>query len=534
MAEQRDMILRSQREIVLAAPVVRHTSPSTARELASIFFRHRRLIVVTFLLAFAGAILATFILGNTYEAKTEILVKHHRADEVISTDDNSREQVSSTDMPTEREINTEISLLRGGDLMAAVAKNCGLDRRENHFWNALLPGRNADWRLGKAAKKLSAALQISEVPQSNLIEVTYRSSDPKLADHVIAELDRLYLAKHLAVYRPAGEFDFFHQQANFYQNELSQAEHQLASYDLNKDASDPDLDKEILLRKAGEFDSDLKETQAAISQTDKQVDELKGLLEKTPPRLETQVTAGDNPQLLAFLKSNEADLETKRTDLLTKYQPGYRLVQDIDKQIADLQAAIAREESKPVRQQSTGENPTYELLKQELVKANESLSGYRAKAIATAPLATTYREQALLMDQKGIQRQDLVRNVKSAEGNYLLYVQKQEQARISDEMDKDRIFNVSIAEAAGVPTLPVFSPWLVLLAGGVLALMITVAAAFVADYLDPSFRTPEEVIHFLGTPLLACFAKNGHPPRFGLLAASASGGDITVAHHPVL
>jgi uncharacterized protein involved in exopolysaccharide biosynthesis len=234
--------------------------------------------------------------------------------------------------------------------------------------------------------ELSDDLKIIEIPQSNLIEVSYRSSHPEQTERVLSDLDRLYLAKHLAVYRPPGVFDFFERQTQHYQTELDQAEQQLASYDLNKDASDPDLDKEILLRKAGEFDGNLEETQAEISQTDKRIGELKDLMRKTPERLTTQVTSGDNPQLLAFLKSNLADLETKRTDLLTKYQPTYRLVQEVDEQIADLKAAIEAEGQRPVQQQSTGENPTYELLKEELVKANEDLKGFTAKARATAPV----------------------------------------------------------------------------------------------------------------------------------------------------
>jgi uncharacterized protein involved in exopolysaccharide biosynthesis len=501
-------------------PSVR-SSPNAVRDLVSVVFRNRRLLQWTFFATLAGAILYVMLFGIRYESSTQILVKHRRADEVISTDASSRDALNSTDVPTEREINTEISLLKGGDLMVGVVKDLGLEQREKHFWNFLVPGRDESWRVAKAARKLSDDLKITEVPQSNLIEVSYRSTQPALTERVLSDLDRLYLAKHLKVYRPPGVYDFLHGQTEQYRTELQQAEQQLASYDLKKGASDPDLDKEILLRKAEEFDGNLQTTQADISQTDKRIGELSELLGKTPDRLTTQVTSGDNPQLLAFLKSNLADLENKRTDLLSKYQPTYRLVQEVDKQIADMQASIAAESAKPVQQQSSGENPTYDLLKAELVKANEDLTGYRARARATAPVVETYRQQALLMDQKGIQRQDLIRNIKAAEGNYLLYVQKQEQARISDELDKNSILNVAIAETSSVPSLPVFSPWLLLMAGGVLALMISTAVAFMADYLDPSFRTPEEVVQYLGMPVLACFAKNGHPPRFGLLTDGA-------------
>ena len=534
MSDQNEMIVRTSGPVSTPAGYAPPTrsSPNPFKDLLSVFFRNRQLVTITFLCTLAGAVLYVVLFGIKYESSTQILVKHRRADEVVSTDTNSRDEATSTDVPTEREINTEISLLRGGDLIAQVVKDNGLDARENHFWNALIPGRDESWRVAKATKKLSDDLKITEIPQSNMIEVSYRSSRPQQTERVLSDLNRLYLAKHLAVYRPPGVYDFFQHQTAYYQTELEQAEQQLASYDLNKGASDPDLDKEILLRKAGEFDGSLRETQADISQADKRISELKDLLGKTPDRLTTQITSGDNPQLLAFLKSNLADLETKRTDLLTKYQPTYRLVQEVDKQIADLKTAIEAEAQKPVQQQSTGENPTYELLKQELVKANEDLKGFAAKARATAPVVDTYRQQALLMDQKGIQRQDLVRNVKAAEANYLLYVQKQEQARISDELDKNRILNVAIAEAPSVPGLPVFSPVLLLLAGCVIALMISTAAAFLADYLDPSLRTPDEVTASLGLPLLACFPKDGHPPRFGLLTPGGGVVETRASHRP--
>ncbi len=530
MPEQRETIVKATNPVAMGPAFAVRSSPNTVRELATVFFRNQRLIKITFLSTFAGAILCVLLFGIKYEADTQILIKHRRADEVVSTDSSSREQTTSTDVPTEREINTEITLLKSGDLLAAVAKDSGLDQREKHFWNFLFPGRDENWRVAKAARKLGDDLKISEIPQSNMIEVAYRSHNPQLAHRVVSDMDKLYLEKHMAVNRPPGAFAFFHEQTQHYQGELEQAEGQLASYDLNKDASDPDLDKEILLRKAGEFDGNLRETQADISQTDKRIGELRDLMGKTPDRLTTQVTSGDNPQLLAFLKSNLADLETKRTDLLTKYQPSYRLVQEVDKQIADLNTAIAAEGQKPVRQESTGENPTYVLLKEELVKANEDLKGYTAKASATAPVVETYRQQALMMDQKGIQRQDMIRNIKTAEANYMLYVQKQEQARISDEMDKNDILNVAIAETPSVPALPVFSPLLLILAGGVLALMISVAVAFFTDYLDPSFRTPEELVEFMELPLLACFPRNGQAPQFGLLTAGAGVADAR--HRP--
>lgn len=519
MPEQRGLLPEPQPGSLMigtGAPV--RSSPDTLREIVAVLFRNLRFIKIVFLSTFAGALLVVFLFGIAYEADTQIVVKHRRADEVVSTDTSSREQSNSTDVPTEREINTEISLLRSQDLLAGVVKDLGLDKRENHFWNRFLPWRDDQWRAANATRKLSGGLKISEVPQSNVIHISCRTGQPELAAQILSDLNRRYLAKHLAVYRPPGVLDFFHEQTQHYGEELEQAEKQLASYDLQKDSTDPELEKEILVRKSGDFEGSLHETQSEMAETEKRIKELQAEMNRTPERLTTQVTSGDNPQLLANLKSSLQELETRRTDLATKYQPTYRLVKEVDKQIANLKAAIGAEGLNPVKQVSSSQNPTYLLLQAELVKANTDLTGYAARARATAPVVEAYKQQALMIDQKGIQRQDLLRNIKAAEQNYMLYVQKQEQARISDELDKNRILNVAVAEAPVAPSFPVYSPWLLALAGGVVALMLSIAAAFVCDYFDPSFRTPKEITAGLGLPLLACFAK-GHPPRFGPAAA---------------
>ncbi|HZP17529.1 MAG TPA: hypothetical protein VFB00_06170, partial [Terriglobales bacterium] len=47
----------------------------------------------------------------------------------------------------------------------------------------------------------------------------------------------------------------------------------------------------------------------------------------------------------------------------------------------------------------------------------------------------------------------------------------------------------------------------------VFACLVSTGAVFAADFLDPSFRTPDEVVRYLDVPVLASLppAKPGHP-----------------------
>jgi capsular polysaccharide biosynthesis protein len=70
-------------------------------------------------------------------------------------------------------------------------------------------------------------------------------------------------------------------------------------------------------------------------------------------------------------------------------------------------------------------------------------------------------------------------------------------------LDRSRIFNVAVAEAATVPAVPSRSRGMTLLLGFLAAIAIGLAAAAAAEHLNPSLRTSEEVRELLDVPVLA-------------------------------
>jgi hypothetical protein len=86
---------------------------------------------------------------------------------------------------------------------------------------------------------------------------------------------------------------------------------------------------------------------------------------------------------------------------------------------------------------------------------------------------------------------------------------------MSDALDQDGLLNVTIAEGPRAPLERTWPLWMasclwIVGAGG-----ISAGLAFAADYIDPSFRTPEEVMAVLGTPVLACLPARVNSPSLG-------------------
>ena len=118
------------------------------------------------------------------------------------------------------------------------------------------------------------------------------------------------------------------------------------------------------------------------------------LLTKLPERTTTQVRIADNPELLKALKSSLLDLQLKRTQLLTKFEPSHRLVQEVDQQIAQTEATITAENALPLRDETTDKNVHYEWAKSELQKAQVELKALQAREAATSAQEAAYQAMA--------------------------------------------------------------------------------------------------------------------------------------------
>ena len=97
--------------------------------------------------------------------------------------------------------------------------------------------------------------------------------------------------------------------------------------------------------------------------------------------------------------------------------------------------------------------------------------------------------------------------MKAAEDRYSLYQRKEEEARISDALDRTRISNVAVVQAATVPFAPMPRRSLMWLGLAMLVAMVTaVGVALMKDLIAASVRvrTPDELQSALAdVPVLA-------------------------------
>lgn len=494
----------------------------TLRDVVGMVFRRRRVIVLAFAGLMAGCVLAILFVAPTYEAEMKILVHRERVDPVVSTE----QSVNQSDRNlTLDEIASEVELFQSRDSLEQTVVDCGLFEPRNPWslgaielrvLGALGLAPEKEKRIYKEVLKMETKdLQVIPLNASDIIKVTYRSTSPQLAAQVLKELGDLYLAKHTAISRPQGTADFFQLQAQQYEKQLADAEGQLVSFTRTTGVVSADLEKQVTLQRINDFDVTLQQTRASIAETEKRLHALEVEDGTVPVRVTTQIKVADNPQLMANLKTTLLDLELRRTELLERYDETYPLVREVETKISETLASINEAEKRGIREETTDEEPAHAWVKTETVKAKVDLMGLQARASAMGSALQRLESKAQKLQGESVVQQNLLRTAKANEENYLLYHRKREEARIADALDQRKIINAVVAEAPTVPRLPASLPAGVkLLLALAVATLVSVGLGFLMEYLDPSFRTPEEVEQYLGIPLLATLPSC--PPREAL------------------
>jgi uncharacterized protein involved in exopolysaccharide biosynthesis len=473
-------------------------SPSL-RDVAAVFFRHQKLLAVSFLLALAAG--ATYvILSPSYKAEMKVMVRRGRIDPAV-TPTQTPSPAFEHDEISEEELNSEVELLGDDDILRQVVVDTGLADKTS--WISRLRGENRDMRVERAVRRLAGKLEVQPVRKSRLITISYRSVDPQLSAAVLRSLADAYLAKHVEIRRPSGQQDFFEQQMEQARRTLRDSEAQMVAFTRGRGVVSAALERDLALQKLSDAQAADLGVQASIAEAAERVSSLASKLRDLPPQRVTQVRNEDNPQLQEKMKSKLLELELKRMELLVKFQPSYRLVQSVDEQIAQAKSTIAAEDLQPLRDELTEQNPEYEWASAERLKAQVEQQSLEQRHSVTRVQVASYELAAEKLGENAVTQDDLERKLKAAEDKYLLYANKREEARIGDALDNDGILNVALAEQPRVPALPSTPLWAGMLFSFVAAGAFSTGLTFVADRFDPSFRTPEDVIGYLGMPVLA-------------------------------
>ena len=462
----------------------------------TVIFKHKKKIVIIFTIIVAAVTGVTLLEKPVYEAKSSVLVKIVRDDTprpgmVVDTGTLSRS------VSQEERINTEIEILTGRELAEKVITTLQIEKMYPDLVN---PEATKEEIMDQAVQIFGQNLKVIGVRKSNVISVSFQHNDPAIVARAVNMLVDAFKDKHLILHSNP-QSSFISGQLASFEAKLRDSEKKLQEYQQENNAFSLEEQRSLLLRQRTELDTAYKMANDSVHENMKRSASIKSALNKIANN-KTRYTHTDRDRIVIDARARLLELELREQELKRKYTSSNGLVIDARKQIEMVGQFLKEQEEGIVGKVKTG-NPVYQSMEIDLFRAEADLNSQAAKADTLKGQLKQLDKEIAAFDMNESKIQNLRRELSIDEKNFRTYVDRHEDARISDALNKLKLSSISVIEAAVAPVKPIKSnKSLNVLIGLLLGLVFSIASAFFVENISKTFSDSESVERYLDLPVL--------------------------------
>jgi polysaccharide chain length determinant protein (PEP-CTERM system associated) len=449
-----------------------------------------------------AAIAVTFVIPPVYESQSLVLIDQQKVPEdfvqpIVNEDLDSR--VAS--------MNEQI--LSRSSLQPIVDKyNLYGDQR-----------LDMDARIAKVRSDIRLDPIRSEISRSNGLpgfKIFFKASDPRTAAQVCADLTSLFTKVNENSREAAAEGT-----TSFIKERLEQAKGDLDNQDAKVAA--------FTRLHFGMLPEDEKSNLDLLSTLNAQLDAATGQLqnmEQTQVGYEAMLAEQSAPVATtsagAAVQTSQAEQEelakllAQRDELTARYSEDYPNVRAVNRQIADLQAQMAKEASAPppapVAPTTTAPNrsdsTTVQNLRASLAALRTAIQTKRKQQEGILQQIHIYQGRVQSTPQVAEQYKELTRDYETTLTNYqALLAQSQKADEATDLEHRQEGETFAVLDQANTPDSPTFPKQSVFASGGVAGgLGVGLLIVALLEYRDTALRTERDVWAFTQLPTLAVIA----------------------------
>jgi uncharacterized protein involved in exopolysaccharide biosynthesis len=250
-----------------------------------------------------------------------------------------------------------------------------------------------------------------------------------------------------------------------------------------------------------ELDTAYKDSENRISELREKASSLRKQMLNISKN-EQYYTETDRYKVIDEIKAKLFNLQLQERQLLNRYREDSTLVVNIRKEIKLAKDFLAQQEAEIKGKVKTG-NIVYQELEKEAIKAEADLNSQAARNAALKRQLSAVDGEIRDLDLRDKELQILKRDYTTNEKNYQSYLSRHEEARISEELNQQKMANINVIQAATVPEKPIKPKKLLnIVLGAILGALTGLGLAFFSEYSSQGFTTPEQAQDRMGLPVL--------------------------------
>ena len=473
----------------------RERQTNNLRDLLTVLFKHKYKIITVFLATVATVTAASFLIPPTYEGSSSIMIKFGREHIYRSEIDDLIPPIINLN---QEYINSEVEILKSLDLIEQVITSIGLGE--------IYPDLTKDppkeiTPLSAAMLRFKKKLSVENVTKSNVIQVSFRHENPQIAANAVNQLIDYFKEKHLEIFSDP-KASFMGNQLMIYRQKLQESEDNLEAFKQQHGIISIVEQRRLLLEQRVGLDTSLKDAENRLVELQQKLTSLKKWMhtvsENVPQYQETE-----RYQIIDDAKSKLLELQLREQELIGSYNENSRLLVNVRTEIA-LVKEFLEDQGKDIKKKvRTGKNEVYQGIEMQVGDTEAERSSLTAKIATIKEQIAQLDNQMEDLELRDKELTNLQREVVINEENYQTYVKKLEEARITTDMDQQKMVSIRVIQAATVPVRPVKPrKRLNIMLGIILGICSGLGLALSSEFIGQRLSTPEKAESRLGLPVL--------------------------------
>ncbi|MBB3259191.1 uncharacterized protein involved in exopolysaccharide biosynthesis [Paraburkholderia bannensis] len=458
----------------------------TIRDYLNTFFYYRKIAAAVFLTIVTIGVVVALVVPMPYRAQATLLVLFAGYyDQSNNTNGSAGLQPAAGQLDS-----VEAQILSSPELHRdVIISKLGPNASE----------REINAQLGDFERRL----HIEQNDLANTIQLNYSDADPKVAADALARLLDKYFRRRATIFT-SGRVDFLTGERDDVKAQLDRANADLLTF--QKQHGIVDVDDQI--SRAVQLESQLVQhkldNDTKLAQDRGELQSMQASSKGVHATIPIYTDDSEAAHALDTMQLSLMQLQTRRADFAARYLPNSPFVQQLDQQVNDMRANIARQKQEMTTTTRLGHNDYYDVVQGKLSSLNASIAGELALQHALDQQISDARTRLKNLSDISSQMRQLLSNRDILADSFKDRSRQVEQAKIQQgQVSQVNSTNVRVIQAPFPPSVRSIPASLIVMSAVAAGLVISALVVLVLASTRETFLSPEQVERSLLLPVLA-------------------------------
>jgi len=485
------------------------------RDFLIVAFKRKKVILGFLIGGLLVAILASILVNPYYIAESKILIKPGRKNFYNTPNAKTKNSTQIFNYEANRQINSEIQILKSQELLENIVDFLGpayinpkLNAKRNWFFKIInYPEKEKDLKK-LAVFEIEKNLEIENIKDSDVIRVLYSHENKNKAAIIVNSIIQAFLEKRVKIYSEGKSYEFFQTQSNLLNKKVRGLETTLNNFKRGNSITSLAEEQSLLLKEISDLRAQLNQTMVKVEETQKTIIHLKRQILKTSKTIYLDREYQKNFQIIGSLEKLLLDLQIKGNEIKNTYTDKVpfrkKMLEDIEVEKTSIQKSLIRaKETSLDGKYRSGANVIHQNLENEIIHSEVEFNSLLKKKEIQEKQLKRYNLRLKEINSYEMKIRSLEQRRDVARSNYEGYLEKYEESRMTDAMDRQKMTNVKVIDEAKPPVIPQKPNFIInFILSTLIGLVGGISFAYFLEYMQDNFETNDDIESFLNLPVL--------------------------------